>query len=122
MVRCTLRGGPRDGEERELPLAHCLDSIGFDSGVWFKRTPTGEVALIRGPFDKDSSWVGFTFDVYEKVGKVERNYVEYRFLRSDSMLRCTATTKHGKLCRNPAEPLTDVCRTHRKKTQAPAPK
>jgi hypothetical protein len=119
MVRCTLRDGPRDGEHREVPLPQCVETIGFESELWFKRLPSGGVGLVRGGMGRDSSWVGFTFDIYEKVGKVAHNAVEYRFLRSDSVLRCTEMTKQGKLCRNPAEPLSDVCRTHRKKTDAP---
>ncbi len=60
------------------------------------------VSLVRGEGRRQSHWVGYMLDVYEKIAPGSHGEVEYRFLRSESVTRCTAMTKQGKLCRNDA--------------------
>jgi hypothetical protein len=116
MLRCTFRGGPRDGEVIDLPLPMCQARLAYESDEWFKREPSGGVAMVRGGDRRRSHWVGYSLDVYEKIAPGLHGEVEYKFLRSESVARCTAITKQGKLCRNDAEPLTDFCKTHTEKT------
>ena len=54
--------------------------------------------------------------VYEKIAPGSHGEVEYKFLHSEEVSRCTALTKQGKLCRNDAEHLSDFCKTHSRKT------
>lgn len=115
MLRCTLRGGPRNGEVIQLPLPMCQARLSVESDVWFKREPSGHVALVRGEGRRESQWLGYTLDLYEKIAPASGGEVQYRFLHSESVMRCTAMTKQGKLCRNDAESPSDVCKTHRKK-------
>jgi hypothetical protein len=115
VVACTLRGGPLNGDQHELPLYMCIEKIGFQGKSWFTRDASGGVALVVGESPSgDPRWLNYTVHVYEKIGKVSRNVVDYRFLYSEEVTRCTATTKQGRLCRNQSEPLSDLCRTHLK--------
>jgi hypothetical protein len=119
MLRCTFRGGPRDGEVTDLPLPACRDVLAVESDVWFRRDPSGRIAMVRGGNRRQHPhWVSYTSDVYEKIAPGSHGVVEYRFLHSEDFSRCTALTKQGKLCRNDAEPDADVCKTHGKKVRA----
>lgn len=116
MLRCTFRGGPRDGEVIDLPLPMCQARLAYESDVWYRREISGAVGIVRGGVRREHPrWLRYTVDVYEKIAPGSQGEVEYKFLRSESFDRCTAMTKQAKQCRNDAEPLSDVCKTHSKR-------
>lgn len=113
MVRYTLRGGPNDGQQGDIPLPMCLDTIGVQGKAWFKRLPSGDVAIMSGG-KRDSTWLGYNLAVYKKSAPVEANAVEYEFVKTIAVTRCTALTKKGEVCRNDAEPEGTLCKVHMK--------
>jgi hypothetical protein len=115
MLRCTFRGGPRDGEVIDLPLPMCQARLAYESDVWYRRDLSGGVLMVQGgDRRKHPHWLRYSSDVYEKIAPGLHGRVEYQFLHSEHFTRCAALTKQGKLCRNDAEPPSDVCKTHGK--------
>lgn len=112
-VKIKFIGGFLDGTlEDNFDSRGATSEITLNTGVWYRED--GEnIQVIKGT-KPDSQWLGIETHLYKKGSKDKTGYLEYDFVQSKFVKRCSTITKAGRQCMKSCYKELSVCETHKK--------
>lgn len=110
-----LSGGARDGfMMKQIPINQLSYALSFSGDTFFAETDGCGVAVMKGPLN--DRWISYKEDIYTKVNNDNRGRseggVNYEFLKSAIVERCSSITKKNTRCLHAAIEGALHCNTH----------